>query len=754
MDGNIDDSGGLPNRPSLVRYKFVFVIAGIALAATLAAYSTVLNLPFAGDDLDHLRIIGDSRSGHIGTLSALFRPFNEQTVPLLRLFYIGATHLSGLDGAITLRLMLVLVHSATAVFCGLIVLRYTGSRIAALVATVTFAAAAGFSGSVISAPACGIFLLGLAFSTVAVYIVTAFSLRGWNGLAWSLAALVMAVLGMNGSAVFAVTLAILVVAVGDDTTGQRWLMASVAGMIGIGLLLIVAWNLSRYTVVPHVGLNANIVRKFAWIGYTAPLRFLCSWFPGLPIAVARLIADENMRLVNFLAGGSVVICFGSMWLLTRDQQKVVLALLSGALTLALLIAVGRARDSYLGIFLTNRYYHFFLLPFAIQIGFIAGSLVARLANTGFQRWTIIACCLLGGLVGFGIYSSAINLWQSVPHSGYAMHQRAISAGKSLVRLIDREAQLVNSPRSIALLDGNIPFAGIHKDSIALRTLWFTEHPGGVKNVIIKANSISDQDVAFQNAILNRWARMQGRDTPPILVSRDQLVRQLPWLIDFRKDGFENAVISGFCSWNSGSRWLQAAGALRVKRGSGDFILVGNVPKQILQTLGRQTIMVRVVLNDVTLGWAGFAGAPEEEFRFHIPDHLRRSIEDSQEVSVTLESEVTWSPKRLKRGLDERELSVSVMAVGFEHASNTPAGSNLETINSSKSGRHLIQTFPNNFGCALDVSDSMRGRNKAGLELGRCEVNAVAQAMMKKRGEFFEVALFRADKIGDRTGREK
>src|SRR4029077_9112617 len=98
MDGNIDDSGALPNRPSLVRYKFVFVIAGIALAATLAAHSTVLSLPFAGDDLDPPRVIGDSGSDQIVTLSVLFRPFNDQTVPILRLFYIGATHLSGLDG--------------------------------------------------------------------------------------------------------------------------------------------------------------------------------------------------------------------------------------------------------------------------------------------------------------------------------------------------------------------------------------------------------------------------------------------------------------------------------------------------------------------------------------------------------------------------------------------------------------------------------------------------------------------------------
>jgi hypothetical protein len=63
-------------------------------------------------------------------------------------------------------------------------------------------------------------------------------------------------------------------------------------------------------------------------------------------------------------------------------------------------------------------------------------------------------------------------------------------------------------------------------------------------------------------------------------------------------------------------------------------------------------------------------------QFQIPAELRHSIENVDEVSVTLQSDVTWSPRRIKLGLDERKLSVSVLAVGFERAPNVPAVSNL------------------------------------------------------------------------------
>ena len=62
----------------------------------------------------------------------------------------------------------------------------------------------------------------------------------------------------------------------------------------------------------------------------------------------------------------------------------------------------------------------------------------------------------------------------------------------------------------------------------------------------------------------------------------------------------------------------------------------------------------------------------------------------------------------------------------------------------------LQCLPDHGCCFFNIGRGVRRRDKAGLELGRSEVDSVVETMMKETGEFFDVACFRTGQIDDRA----
>jgi hypothetical protein len=643
---------------------WISILFAICYLLAVTSFSPVIRLPFAGDDLEHLRVIGEVRSAQINAVSGLFAPFNEQRTPILRAMYFLATDCGGLNGAPVLRFMLLGLYCIGATGCGLIVYQFTGSRMAMCLSAGMFAAASGFSGSVIKDPACGVFLLALVFLVIAVFVLLRPNKGGWSKVLLVIGCYLLAILGMNGASAFAIALVLICVLLRPNLPINRWIMAFIIVMVGGCLMALVELNFLYHGGLSRARLDLGVLGKACWLVYTAPLRFGCTWLPGANQRIIELIAYNHNVPIHMLASGAFVVWLTILAVLSREQRILLIALFAGAASLAGLIAVGRAHESYLKLYLTDRYYHFFLFGFVVQAGFLLSRIREQLL--GFSsRVQPLAGFALGAMVASAIYSSYDNLKRSIPRRHYQSHAAAIYAGRALVTLIKLKTKIDPSLTRVTLLNGDIPFDGVHKNAISLQTLFFCEFPHGLTNVTLKNKDVSPRDLEVQNKLFDSWSKSLGATTCPILVLKDRYVRRPASMVDFRKGPLPQATVSGFYAWESGFRWLGAKGTIVLKPTSSDLILVAAVPQKTLEKLGRNSLCVDVAINGIAVGHLQVNSGPDNRYYVKLTPDVRSHIADKGEVKVDLTSDITWSPTELGIGVDGRKLSVMVLAVGFE-----------------------------------------------------------------------------------------
>jgi hypothetical protein len=497
------------------------------VACSAAVFWRTFRLPYAFDDLDHLHALATLRSGQISFISWFFLNHNEHIVPLLRLYFLAATRIGGLN-ALPLHIMVFLTYVAGAVGCAWIFFSLTQSRFGAWLAGTIYASAGGFAGSTVWQPTIAQFSI----SGTPLLFAMALLLSPYARKPWSMVAMfglvLVAAMGMGASAVAALAIPIYLYLAKPESiaAGKRKII------IAFSLLLSVLILLAARRILTLNGISQ--VLTFTWAGVSAglflifvtPGRFLLAWVPAGELGLKVDVAASLL--------GWILLIISLRWV-KKPMRLLLLSLWIADCLLTMLIGIGRYQDWYLPLFVTDRYYFFFLLPLALQTAAVVETMTARLlAGVSRFRRIGVACVLSGGLVAL-LAAAHSRLDRCIPWDILKVHQSGLREVNLLAKILARRAAAQN----LHLADGPLFVPGVHKEHIALACVVFTKFPRGlpgiqwtfsripptnVKSLWIQSGqgwylgspwnvpAISEADAAVENQILDEWARIEKR--PP------------------------------------------------------------------------------------------------------------------------------------------------------------------------------------------------------------------------------------------------
>ena len=621
-------------------------------ACGVFAYWDTLRLPYALDDLDHLHAIADMRMGRTSFLRWVFLANNEHIMPVLRLFYLAATFVSRLE-ATFFRVILVLVQAAGGLACGLLVFYHGGSRLGMWAAGTVYAGLVGFAGSVVWLPANANFLLSAVALSFALALLC--SPGGNRKMTWMACwALVALGAGAFTGVVFA---AVVIPAYGLVLRPALGFSRRVVVLTYVGFAVVfplaARWILVNfYNAGFQFRPEARHAMKGLWIAYTAPLRYANAW---------GLHSSHELSSMVKLSAVLWLLLALSLFLLPPRQRRLLACLWAGPVALALLIAAARNKDTLLNLFLTDRYYYYFLLPLSVHGGF----LLARLGSALALRLRFgpgLAVILLLGVAGPLLAGSHARLRETVLWTVFDFHARAFASGRTLLRIIASHA----SP--LVLVDGPIPFDGVHKDAISLACLFFTQYPQGLPGVRLTSSRLDPENARIQNLIFDEWSEKVGVPASPVCVEDGGLqdIGAVSW-IDFGKGSFERAVVSGFHAREGKHRWTSSSASVRLIPAGSTLVIRAYAPIELLRSKWPhlEALQATVQVNGSPAGAIQVSSAEEQEFHVPVPAALLSRSSGRPEVVVTLVTAMVWHGVDLKPPLaDERHLGLAVTAIGF------------------------------------------------------------------------------------------
>jgi hypothetical protein len=650
-----------PDRRPRPGVRDALALAAWSVACAFVAFWPTIGLPYAFDDLAQLAEIARVRAGEGSVLALLLLPHNEHTLPLLRACLWGATSLGGADPSI-FRVVMLLVHASAAVATGLLVLVHTRSRTAAWVVTTVYAAA-GFSGSVVWSPTISIFGLAGAAGAWALAVLALDPARGWRSWVAALGFVVAGSAALNTTPVLAAGLPAYRLLAGPRAGPRRALLTVMA----YGLLAAVILWLARSNFLGHGGVTKtswepSALLSGAWIVYTAPLKFAAGWLDFATVGTGGL---SRIAWQAAIAWSAVALALLGV---RAADRRVLATLWMGPVALALTIGLGRAWLGLGPLYMTDRYYHAFLLPLAAHAGFLARAPAA--AAAGWPRLLRVAAAAgLIVLAAAGVMASRHGLERGVPWRLFAFHERAWVQGAVLAGLVAAVRPAAGQVATLA--DGLIPFDSVSSPGLSLLTLVRTHHPAPLPNVRISRDAIGAEDAAAQNRILTAWADRVGLDGPPVRVEGGLLrdVRPRVWL-DFRRGAHDHAVVSGLEAWDGVHRWTSGEASVRLTPAPGDLAIVASAPVSGLRTKwpGLAGVTVSLAADGTPLGEILVTEAPERTFRVPLPPDVRAR----GGFVLSLRPHLQWRPSEVDpRSLDRRLLGIAVHAVGFPGAGPEP-----------------------------------------------------------------------------------
>ncbi len=509
----------------------VFLILWLT-ACSAAVFSRTFALPYAFDDLDHLHAVAALRSGQVSFSTWFFLNHNEHIVPLLRLYFLLATRISGLD-AWALQTMLFVTYVAGAVGCAWMFFSVTRSRLGAFLAGTIYATAGGFAGSVVW-EANQFSIAGTVFIFAMAILVSGFARKRWS-IAIALALVVVAAMAMGPIVLVALSIpAYLYLARPESIPARRRNMAIAVSLLLIGSILAATrWLMMRQGLAGKSVIWNGVNHAFhfsskglcngLFLILTIPGRFLLAW---LPTGELGLRTDLTASLL-----GWVLLLVSLRWV-AKPMRTLLVSLWIGDCLLTLLIGMGRYRDTYSNLFVTDRYYFFSLLPLALQTAAVLQMVVARALDGSRQR-RVAVTAILGVVLIMSLASAHSRLDQSLDWDVLNDHKLAIQQAKVLAQIVKDRA----GRQKLHLADGPIRFPGVHKDHISLACVVFTQFPEGLPGItwsfsrIAPTNvasvwmnngdgwgvrptwdvpPISDADAAVENQILDDWAQIERR----------------------------------------------------------------------------------------------------------------------------------------------------------------------------------------------------------------------------------------------------
>jgi len=548
-----------------------------------------LALPYLSDDYEHVQLISQIRAGIEPGRDLFTTPFHGQWTVLLRMLFWFGTMAGGMS-LVWVRLGIWIVHAAGAIGCAILCMRWTGSRLAGWLGGTLYAGAVGFIGEELWWPSSGIFCLGVAFFILALLALE--TRRLWLcGLLLAVAAL-----GLNGILAAALGLPICYWLL-RRSRPPAWILIAAVAFLVAGF-----WR---------VGVSLRGLGLGAWLVYSAPLRFLTSW-TTLPI--------PGFRTIVYLSPIVWALAIASLWFLSATERRVLLAVWTPAILLALLI--GMARSDYPfrygpgWLYSADRYYYVFLFPLVVEC-------VLFLVKA---RW--LALIALIALLG-----SRAHYVANVPRANFALSSHALEQGRELVQAI---RSLPSRP--LLLADKPILIDGAHKNSMTLAFLVYSQYPRGIAGVRVVHGPLEPRQQAIEEALLKPWRR------------------PTPSVIDFKDHSYEEDLDSGFSWWEPPFRWMSKRGELHLLAAPGDLVLRAYAPVEQLH----RSIQLAIAVNGRLVGELAISEPGVRDYRLSVAE-----LPAGSAVNITVTSDFAWHPRDIfPDSLDDRELSVALSSIGF------------------------------------------------------------------------------------------
>ena len=494
--------------------EIVQLICWLLLCGGLVHWRS-FHLPYGFDDIAHLHALAAYRSGEITFTQWLLLNHNEHFVPLLRLYFMLATKISGLSAA-AIHVLIFLNYIVGAFACAWIAFSLTRSRLAAFLAGTIYAGAAGFAGSIVWQPTDGQFAVaGTPLIVAIAVLVSPYARKRWTDVA-VLVLIFLSAMGMGGISVasLAIPLYLLLAKPDTMTASRRKLMIVLSVSLTGAILLATKWLMKAH----HIGSLEFAVKGIydgLFLIFSSGGRFLLAWTPfdefKLPIDIA----------VSAIGWGLILLTFR---LVPKSLRKLLLALWVGNGLLALLIGMGRYKiTNYLDLFTTDRYHYFFLLPLALQAAAVLDRAVRRLLE-GASRARKMAlggalfCLLAAALVMSNI---RVKKQMDVLQWVIVQHRQEFREVKVLAKMIRKKA----ATQHLHLAEGPIRFEGPLNVHMGLSCIIYTQFPKGLPNIEWTLNKvpttsvgspwdvppISEADAAVENQILDEWYRRIKRE---------------------------------------------------------------------------------------------------------------------------------------------------------------------------------------------------------------------------------------------------
>ncbi|MGP0071099.1 MAG: hypothetical protein ACLPWF_04100 [Bryobacteraceae bacterium] len=608
------------------RVGFVVLVGWLAILVLMMARGTFA-LPYLSDDFEHGRLIAQIRAGLRPASDLITVPFHGQTLVLLRLLFWLGTMPGGMS-LTWVRLAVCAVHIAGAAGCAILCTRWTGSRLAGFVAGTLYAGAFGFINEQIWWPSSAIFCLGGAFLILAIAAIEQ------DALGWAVLMLIVAALGMNG-----VLVAALCLPVYCWFTRRRRAAGILLGVI-VPLLALAFWQQTRQHDREQIALSLRGFELGAWLIGTAPLRF----FSGF-----TTFAIPGFRTILELSPLAWLPLLASAWFMKARYGRVLLLVWTPAIVISIMVGLVRVNyypDRYGPgvLYIADRYYYFFLFPLVTQC-------VLFLSSFRLPRWGTPA---VFAVLAAALIASYAHFRANVVLGHFDSGRHALEQGRLLVQTIRS-----SSARPLLLTDAPIPIDGANKNTLTLAFLIYSEYPRGIPGVRLIDGPLDARGAVIENSILNQWAA-----APPVCVinGRLQPVRAGSH-IDFQKASYEEALTSGFSWWEPPFRWMDERGELHLAAAPGDLVVSAYAPVDQLH----QPIRVTVRVNGRPVGEFVMSTPGPLDYRLHMPE-----LKPGSTANITLQSNVVWHARDLlPQSLDERNLSIAILAIGFGDPHQTP-----------------------------------------------------------------------------------
>jgi hypothetical protein len=661
--------------------------AGTAVALALAVLAVGLvqlyptfRLPYAYDDLDCLNLAADVLAGKMSWWEAALWPHNEHVMPLLRMAFHASAAWFGIN-ATPFRLAVFGAHLATAFFLGLLALRYSGRKAAALATGVAYVLPCGLSSMmlwVIVASGVPIGLAGLSGALLAL------AHRGTLGV---LRARLLAGAGcllalLAGSGLMPLLVGPLLV---DEFERRRARDAGDLGVAGgrrpLGLFtafcLLAMGSCALWTALLIARVyghrpRLDLLRGIPHAGFMLIIAPYRTFLPGLglPVDTGRLANLLLWSSLGLAVAAPVAALLLALWRRGASALARVAALTAvGPLGVLLLVGAGRWNWWYGELFEADRYFFTLLLPLALLAGAVTAGVAEVVAGwTARQQLALLACCAVAFGAELTLHHRA--LLARVPFDVFAAHERRFVQLSGLAARLEAAASSLppGSP-PLSFPDGDLWLPDLHNHRVSARMLLRVIGAEGPR-LRLAPPPVSERDARVLNAVFAAWARAIGEPQLSPRVVDGRLARAPgAEIVDFRLGPQEQAVLAGFYAWEGSYRWLARGGALRATLAFPSLRLVLAAPiRQLRAGRGWDAIALSVTAVDeatktaVPLGTVRVVDDGPSTYTVDASPFLARFR--GRTARLVLAADRTWRPSELMMGSrDHRELSVMVIAAG-------------------------------------------------------------------------------------------